>query len=98
MNRPVPKMISFLKESTDLYLELVHGYAPGPVTVTRIKVKPTDHYFQYEDDKGNRVMAHQLEEMLLAHNRAELRVHDGVHTEGECRFLFRGFYTMGRFV
>ena len=98
MNKSVPKMVSFLKNGDDLYLELVHGYSPGPITTTRIKIKTVDHYYQYEDDKGNRVRANQLEEMLLAHNRAELRIHDGVHTEGECRFYFRGFYTDGRFV
>ena len=84
----------------EAYIEFEHGYAPGPVTITRIKVvrDPERRYYHYEDDKGNRVTGQQVEDMLLAHNRADLRVHDGEHKTGICRFSFRGFFTTGRYV
>ena len=81
------------------YVELVHGYPPGPVTVTRVTFNRNGRlFFKLEGPDGRSMSVLELERMLTAPDLAELRVHDGVNSEGECDFWFRGFSTRGRFV
>jgi hypothetical protein len=84
----------------EAYIELEYGRAPGAARVIRVRVVRDEahRYYRYEDGDGHRLSGSQIENALLAHDLADLRVHDGIHATGPCRFSFRGFWIIGRYV
>lgn len=89
-----------MSRNPDSWIEIHYPYARvnAPKTI-RIKMvrDESGRFFRYIDQNGDRVLAQQLEELLLSPG-SELRIHDGVHEAGTvCRFLFRGVCTRGVF-
>lgn len=90
--------IGHLRPENDSYIELEHRFESGEVKITRVTLADMEYGFHLKDTEGNYVLGRRMEQMLLAKELVELRVHDSVHSSGEFKFLYRGFYTKGRYV